>query len=99
MENYLDYKRPSESIRDKLDITYKIEDQSVVIYEVRPDWSDNSQKIESGIAKATYIKSSQLWKVFWKRASGKWENYKIQPTVDSLHEFLELIDSHHCFWG
>ena len=34
MENYVESTRPPESIRDRLDITYKIEDQSVILQEV-----------------------------------------------------------------
>jgi hypothetical protein len=34
MENYVESIRPPESIRDKLDITYRIEDQSVILQEV-----------------------------------------------------------------
>jgi hypothetical protein len=101
MENYLDKKRPAEEIRKKVDYTYKIEGQSVVIYEVRPSWDEKDKVIESGIAKATFVKSSNSWKVFWKRANGKWVNYPPQPSVGSLRDFLDLIeeDNSHCFWG
>jgi hypothetical protein len=39
IENYLSYIRPSEEI-SQLDIGYRIEKQSVIIFEVRPDWID-----------------------------------------------------------
>ena len=40
IENYLSYIRPNEEMRAQLDIGYRIEKQSVIIFEVRPDWRD-----------------------------------------------------------
>ena len=34
MENFLARKRPPEHIRPKLDIDYKIEEQSIIIFEI-----------------------------------------------------------------
>jgi hypothetical protein len=47
IENYLSYIRPSEEIRDQLDIGYRIEKQSVIIFEVRPDWIDPKKKLKT----------------------------------------------------
>jgi hypothetical protein len=41
IENYLSYIRPPEEIREKLDISYRIEKQSVIIFEIRPNWQDS----------------------------------------------------------
>jgi hypothetical protein len=57
--------------------------------------------MESPIAKTTFVKAKNQWKVFWMRGSGNWEAYKPQATVNSLPEFLNLLveDKYHCFWG
>ncbi|MFZ5430428.1 MAG: DUF3024 domain-containing protein [Bacteroidota bacterium] len=37
--------------------------------------------MNSPIAKARFIASRNIWKVYWMRASGKWETYKPEPEV------------------
>jgi hypothetical protein len=101
MENFLVKKRPPVHIRPKLDIGYKIEDQSIYIFEVRPKW-DNPEVIqEHNIAKTTFVKAKDYWKVYWMRQDLKWHSYTPKPTVKKLSEFIELVieDKHHCFWG
>ncbi|HJW15880.1 MAG TPA: DUF3024 domain-containing protein [Flavisolibacter sp.] len=101
LENYIDPIRPPENMRDKLDIGYKIEAQSIIIHEIRPFFQDKNKIIEPLIAKATYVKTQKKWKVFWMRASGKWNSYAPCETVKSLKEFVDLVeeDKYHCFWG
>jgi hypothetical protein len=98
---FLDRRRPPVHLRDKVDIGYRIERQSIEIFEIRPVWNDPGEKMEPPIAKATYVKSSDSWKVFWMRADMKWHGYGPDPLVKTLEEFLELVneDSHGCFWG
>jgi len=101
LENFIDRKRPPEEIRDKVDIGYKIDNQSVIIHEIRPRWDDPGTKIEPTVAKATYVKSSGKWNVYWKRADLKWHRYEPQPKVESLKGFLHLVDEdrYGAFWG
>ena len=101
MENYLEKIRPSVHIPEKLDITYLIENQSVILQEVRPIFQQYGKKMESGYAKATYIKSGDKWKVYWRRANLKWYKYEPRPEVKNLKEFVKLVeeDAHHCFKG
>ncbi|AWA30970.1 hypothetical protein HYN48_13270 [Flavobacterium magnum] len=101
LDNYLSYIRPSEELRSKIDIAYRIEKQSVIIFEVTPHWKDPKQKIESNVAKATFVKKDNHWKVFWRRADLKWHSYKPMPIVENLLDFIRLIekDEYNCFWG
>lgn len=101
MENYIQRIRPPENIRHKLDINYKIEQQSVMLFEIRPAFKEPDRKIESPYAKATYIKSKNCWKVYWMRGTLKWALYDPQPEVRSLKDFTILVeeDKHHCFKG
>ena len=101
LENYIERIRPAENIRDQLDISYKIEGQSIIIHEIRPFFMDKNKIIEPAIAKTTYVKAQKVWKVFWMRANLKWESYAPHPTVNSLNEFVELVeeDKYGCFWG
>ena len=101
MENYVESIRPPLEIRDKLDITYKIENQSVILQEVRPIFMVQGKIGEFGYAKATYVKKTNIWKIYWRRANGKWDPYVPAPEVQDLREFVKLVeeDAHHCFKG
>ena len=63
---YVETKRPPAHIRPELDLGYKLEGQSVEIFEIRPLWDNQKKKIEEAVAKATYVKSKRVWKVLSK---------------------------------
>ena len=101
MENFLEGNRPPEEMRNKLDLGYKLEGQSILIFEIRPRWDKPSEKIEPPVAKATFVKSKNYWKVFWMRSDLKWYPYPPQPIVRTVGQFCKLVeeDKHHCFYG
>lgn len=101
MEAFLERERPPAHIRPELDVGYKIEGQSIIIHEIRPLWSDASKTIYPEVAKATFVKAKNHWKVFWLRADLKWHAYDPKPIVKSLQDFVKLVeeDPHACFWG
>ena len=101
IENYLNYIRPPKDIRDKLDISYRIEKQSVILFEIRPDWQNKSKKMEIDMVKTTFVKKDNNWKVYWMRADLKWHLYKPNPIVQNLLDFIRLIekDEYGCFRG
>lgn len=101
MENFLARRRPPAHVRHQVDVAYKIENQSVIIYEIREAFLNPGGHIESPVAKVTWIKGSNRWKVYWQRASGNWDSYEPRPVVNTLKDFIELVeeDTHHCFWG
>jgi hypothetical protein len=92
---------PKPEIRPKLDWGCRIEGQSVELYEIRPRWDDPTQIMHSSFAKATFVKSAALWKIYWMRASGKWNSYPPHPEVGSLEKFFQIVreDAKHCFFG
>jgi hypothetical protein len=57
-------------------------------YFIRPLWRQPDRIIEDAVAKATYVKTQRVWKVYWQRADLKWHRYDPDPEVDSLDEFL-----------
>ena len=98
---FIERRRPPPHIRTELDLAFRINGQSVEIFEVRRHWQDESKFLEHPLAKATYNKSKRNWKVFWRRADLKWHSYKPNPEVASIEDFLALIenDEHGCFFG
>ncbi len=101
MENHLEKIRPPENIRKQLDIGYKIENQSIILFEIRPVWNNPGVFAEYAFAKTSFIKSKNLWKIYWMRANLKWYSYEPVPEVTSLKVFLKIVDEDkfHCFKG
>ncbi len=101
VDTYVQKRRPPAHIRSQLDIDFRITGQSVELFEVRPDWKKPTETMENSVAKATFVRTQNLWKVFWMRADLKWHSYQPTPTVKSIDAFLALVevDPHACFWG
>lgn len=98
---YIEKRRPAPHIRSQLDLTFRIEGQSVIIYEIREVWNQPGKKLESPISKATYVKSTNTWKIYWQRADLKWHRYDPTPEVKTIEEFLAVVEEDECacFWG
>lgn len=98
---YLESIRPPEDIRSKLDIGYTYEGGTIELYEIRPDWQDATIIRHHPYAKIRFVKTQKLWKLYWRRASGKWESYSPFPSATDLQAMLDCIsvDAHHCFYG
>lgn len=88
-------------IRDAVREGQRVEGQSVELFFVRPVWDDPSQETEESIAKATLVRSRGKWRVYWKRADLRWHSYANKPEVNSLRDFLQLVDEDRycCFFG
>ena len=101
MENFISRTRPPKEIRDKLDVNYRIDNQSIILFEIRPFWRDKTKLITEDFAKTTYDKKNDVWKIYWLRASLKWNVYEPAPRVKKLNEFLTIVevDKYHCFKG
>ncbi len=98
---FLEKRRPEEKIRKQLDLAYRIEGQSVMVYEIRQKWRNPDEYTESPVGKATFVKTQNHWKVFWMRSNFKWYSYPPKPTVTSIKAFFKLVDEdkHACFFG
>lgn len=99
--DYTEANRPPAHIRDQLDLGFRVSDQSLELFEIRPRDNDSSTKIEESVAKTTYVKKTRSWKIYWKRADLKWHGYDPVPEVSTLEEFFEIVeeDQHGCFKG
>lgn len=94
-------RRPPPHIRAELDLAFRMQGQSVEIFEVRPRWENKSTVLEHPVAKATFSKIKGNWRVFWRRADLKLHSYKPAAQVASIVDFLALVerDDHGCFFG
>ena len=101
VDAYVQRRRPPPHIRKELDISFRIRGQSVELFEVRPAWQRPGETIEHPIIKATYVKRSNLWKVYWRRADLKWHRYNPEPEASSIEQVLAIAerDEYGCFYG
>ncbi|NLY74895.1 MAG: DUF3024 domain-containing protein [Firmicutes bacterium] len=100
-DSFLEKRRPPVHLRKELDLGYRIDGNSIVIFEIRPLWNNPEKIIEVPVAKTTYVKKNDVWKIYWQRADLKWHGYKPDPEVKTLDEFFRIVDEDEfgCFWG
>jgi len=98
---FIEKRRPPVEIRNEVDLSYKIDKFSILIFEIRPIWNNPKEKMEIPVAKATFVKATNIWKIFWKRADLKWHKYDPLPDVKTMKEFIAEVDKdqYGCFWG
>lgn len=98
---FLERSRLPAHLRDQVDISYKITGHSVEIYEVRSGWQDPTKKMETPVAKATFVRTQDHWKVYWMRRDLKWHGYEPAPEVRTIEAFLDAVDRDEfgCFFG
>jgi len=98
---YVEKHRPPAHLRNKVDLSFRIKEQSVELFEIRAIWNDPTKKIKELVAKATYVKSRKIWKIYWQRADLKWHSYQPEPEVKTLEDFLDVVekDEYCCFFG
>lgn len=99
MEFFMEKRRPAEHLRDELDLQYHIEDDSVIIFEIRQlIWSDG--KVEEPIAKITYNRHSSSWSLLWMDKNSNWHHYD-EKMLGSFSDAIQLVEENVCgyFFG
>ena len=98
---WIERERPPLHIREQLDLGFRVINQSVDIVETRPHWKNATEKMITPVARATYVRARDRWRILWIRADGKWHRYEPVPEVASLNAFLKVVkeDEHGCFFG
>jgi hypothetical protein len=99
---FVERRRPPPHIRPKLDFGFRVSGQSVELFEVRPVLHGPAgHRHEEPFAKATYVRTKRRWRVFWLRQDLKWHAYEPTPEVETIEEFIALVqeDRYACFFG
>jgi hypothetical protein len=93
--------RPEERLRNEIDIIFSFENGDLILFEVRPAWNKPMEIIHSPFAKASFVQSREIWRIYWMRGNLKWHPYAPAPQVGSVRKFFELVkeDKHCCFFG
>src|SRR5262245_28724632 len=87
--------------RHQVRIEYRVKGHDVLIYSTQPSYRDSSRWTEHGVAKLRYVRSTGEWRLFWLRATLKWQAYDPLPSSRAVTALVAEIDSdpHGCFFG
>jgi hypothetical protein len=87
--------------RHQVRIEYRVTRHEVLIYETRPAFRDASRWTEGGIAKLRFVRTAGEWRLFWQRASLKWQSYEPVPSSRDLRDLVAEVDRdpYGCFFG
>ncbi len=98
---YVEKRRPPMHLRNQVDISFSIKNQSIEIFEIRSRFDDPLKIVEIPIAKTTWVKTQKVWRIFWQRADLRWHRYDPVPEVKTLEEFIDVVeaDEYACFYG
>ncbi len=101
IQGFVTKRRPPAHLRNEVDLGFRLTGQSIEIFEIRSAWEDPKEKFEQPVAKATYIKRQNLWKIYWMKSDLKWHKYEPEFEVSELLEFVTIVDNdqYGCFWG
>lgn len=64
--------RPPLNLRHKVREGQSMEGHEFILFLVRPHFRDPTQQVYDWVAKARYVRTQDVWWVFWHRPDGKW---------------------------
>jgi hypothetical protein len=98
---FLDRRRPPVAIRKEVDIGWRLDKHSFFIFETRPIWNKPSEYQDIDCAKATFVRTQGVWKVYWMRQDIKWHSYEPCSEVKTIEQAIEVVDKdeYGCFFG
>ncbi len=99
VRDFVASRRPPIDVRDQLDLDFRLVDQAIELFERRR--SMRGHRIEEEFARLVYVKSRDVWKLYWKRADLRWHRYSPLPEATRLDVLLQEIDEdpNACFFG
>ncbi|MEY0017589.1 DUF3024 domain-containing protein [Providencia rettgeri] len=88
MEFFMEKRRPAPFIRDEIDLMYEIQDQSVIIKEVR---NVMGRTIERSIAKITFNGTQKGWKLFTLNQKGEWQGL-FDDLIPTFSDAIKIVE-------
>jgi hypothetical protein len=92
--------RPPLEIRDELDIGFTFEKNTVLLFEIRPNFIKSDEIMQRPFAKIRFVKSKDIWKLYWMRGNLTWLEY-IKSNFTTIEKAFKVIkdDEDCCFFG
>jgi len=100
-DSFWSRRRPPLHLRNQVREGQRFTDQAIELFIVRPAFERPGEHTEESIAKVQHVRTRQVWRIFWKRADGRWHGYKPCAEAPSLADALRVIDqdANGCFFG
>lgn len=94
-------RRPPLHVRELMREGQRFAGHAIEFYFVRPLFNHPGRQVEESIAKVQFVRARRVWRIYWKRADGKWHGYSPCREVKTLATALRVIDEDagHCFFG
>jgi hypothetical protein len=98
---FISKRRPPPELRDKVDIRAHIKKSEVTLVSVHPAYDDETRKVQHPFAKARWVGTQKVWRLYWMRADLRWHAYQPLPEARRLESLLAEVDRdpHCCFFG
>ena len=95
------HRRPPVHLRDQIREGQRITGRSIELFYTRPAYKRPGEFVEEPVAKIQHLPRLRVWRLFWKRADGRWHGYPPCPETPSLAAALRVIDedANGCFFG
>lgn len=88
-----------ERVADQVRNVVKKVNDSYILIETRPRWDGSPGPwTKLPIAKVVFHKPTDLWQIYWQRASGKWQFYGKYKTLNGALKAIKR-NKYGCFWG
>ena len=89
------------AVRSQLRIGFRVDGLSIVLFESRPGFMPPHEWQEEPVAKFTYVKSADRWKLFCMLRDLKWHGYEPLPESRELAPLVREVrgDPTGIFWG
>ena len=99
--HFWSHRRPPLHLRDRIREGQRIAGQDIELFFVRSIAPGSPATVEDSIARLRYVRSRNVWRLFWKRADGRWHAYPPCREAASLENALRVIleDKNCCFFG
>ena len=62
IDDYIQAKRPPVELREQVDLGYFFKNNEVLLFQIRPQWDDQSKKNEYPFARCKYVKLNKSGK-------------------------------------
>lgn len=103
LSRFCEEQGPPVHIRDQLRWGFRVDPdlQTVELFEVRPHFRLENKSVELPVAKASWVKKTKTWKLYWMRGNLKWTRYEPCPEAKTIEEVLRVVkeDAYCCFFG
>lgn len=93
------YFRVPAHVADQIRNTVEKVHGGYALLETRPPWRENDDLwTKMPVAKMVFNAPSQRWKLYWRRASGRWALYSQYKDISGVLRAIKT-DRYGCFWG